>query len=345
MISTRSLSKTLAPESNATALIQKVNDQRMTLHQAAEDGDEEVVQRLLESGVNIDTMASDGRTALHVAAECGNDDVVSILLERGAYVSAASIPSGSWHDKKFYGGRTPMHWAAAGSHLRVIELLLKHGADPGATNVTGRTPLQECIMNGSTAAAWRCSKLLIANGASIYSGDVCGYTPLHEAANCGRVRIAELLLNSGADIEAVNAAPADPSVERHMECTPLMLATINGHFPAVKFLVDRGANVKATNSLGEMAIHEAAFHGNVEMVRLFLDAGCSTEERNPARLDETPIHKAASTGMAGVVRALLIRGADKLTTNSQGQDAREIARNGGHDEVVSILSEVPSEAA
>lgn len=137
---TRSLSKTSVPESDATALMRKVSDQRVTLHQAAEDGDEELVQRLLESGVNIDTTASDGRTALHFAAECGNDAIVSTLLERGAYVSAASIPSGGWHDKKFYGGRTPLHWAAAGSHQHIIELLLDNGADPEATNVTGRTP-------------------------------------------------------------------------------------------------------------------------------------------------------------------------------------------------------------
>ena len=211
--------------------------------------------------------------------------------------------------------------------------------------MTGRTPLQECIMNGRTAVAWRCSKLLIANGAPVCCADDSGYTPLHEAANCGRVRIAELLLDSGADLEAVNAAPADPSWERHSECTPLMLATRLGSFLTVKLLLDRRANVKATNSLGEMAIHEAASYGNVDIVRPLLDAGCSTEERNPARLDETPIHKAAGTGMAAVVHTLLTRGADKLTANSQGHDACEIARRAGHDEVVSILSDVRSESA
>ena len=314
--------------------MQKVDDQRMTLHQAAEDRDEGLVEQILDSGVNIDTTASDGRTALHFAAENGNDAVVSILLERGAYVSAASIPSADWHQQKFYGGRTPMHWAAARSHRRVIELLLNDGADPGASSTTGRTPLHECIMNGIGTAAWRCSKLLIANGASVHCADEGGYTPLHEAANCGRVRIAELLLDSGTNIEAICAPPIHPDMERHSESTPLMLATRNGSVATVKLLVDRGANVKATNSLGEMAIYEAASLGNVDIVRLLLDAGCSTEERNPAHRNETPLHKAASSERPEIVRFLLMRGASKSTTNYRGQDACQIAHSGGYSEIV-----------
>jgi len=83
--------------------------------------------------------------------------------------------------------------------------------------------------------------------------------------------------------------------------------------------------VKATNSLGEMAIHEAASFGSISIVRILLDAGNTTEERNPQRLNETPLRKAAATGRIGVVELLLQKGADRNINNHLSQEPSQIA--------------------
>jgi ankyrin repeat protein len=54
-------------------------------------------------------------------------------------------------------------------------------------------------------------------------------------------------------------------------------------------------------------------------------------------LGNTPLHSAALTGQADVVRKLLELGADSALRNEFSETALQVAQNGGHEALFSIL--------
>lgn len=119
-----------------------------------------------------------------------------------------------------------------------------------------------------------------------------GFTPLHLAAFFGRVPVVELLLSAGAP---VNEVSRNPSALR-----PLHSAVAHRQ-PQValeisRALVAAGADVNATQQGGWTALHAAALHGNLPLVRLLLEAGAAPGAKNdggqtPAALAESKNHK------------------------------------------------------
>jgi hypothetical protein len=65
-------------------------------------------------------------------------------------------------------------------------------------------------------------------------------TPLHKACYGGKLKQVKNLVDSGADISAVNLSGS----------TPLHKACYNGHLEVVKFLIDNGADISAVNCNG-----------------------------------------------------------------------------------------------
>jgi ankyrin repeat protein len=123
-----------------------------------------------------------------------------------------------------------------------------------------------------------------------YSRD--GFTPLHLAAFFGNVAVVEFLLSRGAPVNAVSQNPS--------ALCPLHSAVAHRQ-PQVSLEISRalvaaGADVNATQHGGWTALHAAALHGNLPLVRLLLDAGANPAAMNdtgqtPAALARTKKHK------------------------------------------------------
>lgn len=96
------------------------------LHEAVRGGQTALVNKLLDSGAELDSPNFRGSYPLHYAAagQHGSAEVVRLLVSRGADVNV--------FDSK---GRTPLHWAADCGHIEtgshVAEALLTLGADIG----------------------------------------------------------------------------------------------------------------------------------------------------------------------------------------------------------------------
>ena len=107
----------------------------ISIHDAALEGNIEVVKQHLAAGADVDTKHELYGTPLHSAA---NKEVAELLIANGADVNAKDI-----YD------RTPLHAVAEEGHKAVADLLIANGADVNAKAVTGDTPLDEA--DGETA--------------------------------------------------------------------------------------------------------------------------------------------------------------------------------------------------
>jgi len=91
--------------------------------------DTEEVQRLLDSGHDINTVNADGLTALHTAAIDGNYKIAEYLIKRGINVN-----------QKDNEGWTALHAAAGTGNLRIANFLVGKGALVDHINCDGRMP-------------------------------------------------------------------------------------------------------------------------------------------------------------------------------------------------------------
>jgi uncharacterized protein len=181
--------------------------------------------RLLEQQPELATARIAGRrggwrTPLHVAADWpgyfpNGPAVVRMLIEAGADPSAPSAEGPS---------ETPLHWAASSDDVDVAAALIDGGADieaPGAS-IAGGGPLGNAVGYG----CWHVARLLVGRGArvdALWQAAALGIfervvelleadpppsqddldEAFWQACHGGQLRMAELLLARGADIDAI----------------------------------------------------------------------------------------------------------------------------------------------
>ena len=97
-----------------------------------------------------------------------------------------------------------------------------------------------------------------------------GDTPLTLAAEKGDVRMGELLLELGADLNGTDSE----------DRTPLHLAAMFGRAAFAKMLISRGATVDAGAGAGGTPLQYAAANGQAEVARTLLDAGADPDAKN-----------------------------------------------------------------
>ena len=115
-------------------------------------------------------------------------------------------------------GATALHWTCLHPERRecemICQLLLDAGADVTVRDSLGQLPLHYASRTGSVAVLKRL--LLVAEKISerFWEGangaDECGKTPLHVASANDRDEATALLLQSGADADAVDGEGCTP---------------------------------------------------------------------------------------------------------------------------------------
>ncbi|KAF5664852.1 ankyrin [Fusarium circinatum] len=232
------------------------NDDGWTpLHWACWGDQEQIVERLLQvDGLNTNAIeAKMNQTPLNLAVERGYHYIVYLLLGKNAdlYIKDSM-------------GWTPLMTATREQDLEMVMMILGHrvGWRDGYLEITDErhlTPLHVASMQGSC----RIASGLISAGADCDArfrlGDdnpgrpeYPGYTPLHHACSEDQLQIVDLLLPEvplpGVEIDA---RAAD-------QRTPLHVASLVGSERVVKLLLERNADINATDDEGSTPLHLAS---------------------------------------------------------------------------------------
>lgn len=125
----------------------------------------------------------------------------------------------------------------------------------------------------------------------------------------------------------------NPNFFQDMSGTPLMKAVKKADYPAVKILLEHGANVQIGTP-----VHSAALKDDPRIIELLVRYGAEVNALQKGQI--TPLMLAASFGTSpAVVKALLDAGADPFRKNEGNAFAVDMAKHLGHRQSERLLRE------
>lgn len=159
----------------------------------------------------------------------------------------------------------------------------------------------------------------------VHQRTALGETPLHYLCVENQLEAVQALAKRGAAINVVNDVGS----------TPLSDAASLGYAEMVRLLLTSGANLRV-NGQSEPTLHQAVRSGDLETVRIVLDAGADVNER--ADLAETALHLAAEGDYVDIAQLLLTRGADQLLQRIFEETALDVAIRNNSQQCIALLS-------
>ncbi|XP_035912923.1 serine/threonine-protein phosphatase 6 regulatory ankyrin repeat subunit B isoform X2 [Anopheles stephensi] len=319
------------------------------------NGDRDIVRMLLESGADVAlNTKSTLETCFHAVAVAGNNDVLTEMI---SHMSATDIQKAM--NRQSSVGWTPLLIACNRGHMDLVNNLLANHARVDVFDNEGRSALHLAAEHGYLQVC----DALITNKAFINSKSRVGRTALHLAAMNGYSELVKFLIrdhNAVVDILTLRKQ------------TPLHLAAASGQMNVCKLLLELGANIDATDDVGQKPIHVAAQNNYSEVAKLFLqqhpnlvmatskdgntcahiaamqgsvkvieelmkfDRNGVISTRNKLT-DSTPLQLAAEGGHADVVKVLVRAGASCTDENKSGFTAVHLAAKNGHGQVLEVM--------
>jgi uncharacterized protein len=182
------------------------------LFNAIKNGDLATVGRLIADDPSlVDTYDDHGLTPVLTAAYNQHPEIASFLVEHGAFLTLfeacavgkldkveSALKAQPDHLNTFApDGFQPIGLAAFFGHTDIVKFLLSVGADVDTPSQNGMmvTPLNSAAAAGRVDIA----RMLLERGANPNARQADDFVPLHAAAQNGQREMAELLLKHGAD--------------------------------------------------------------------------------------------------------------------------------------------------
>ena len=296
-------------------------------------GDDEMLQRVLQSGADVEARGPDGMSPLMHAVWHSQEKIAAVLISRGAKVD---VPTAGW---------TPLHKACELGDLAMMNLLLANEA-----NIEAKSPKTLVIkkpnpVKSKTAEpSWSSEE----EDSDSTDGDR-GWTPLLRAANTGKEDIVRRLLDQNADIEARNPTKATPLIcasgMRHEAIVDLLILrganleaedefgwkslhrtlSTRGGERVAQLLLDHNANINCGDMSGKTPLHHAVEKNDEDMTTFLLHAGAQLEARDIAQ--RTPLFTAIECRLENMVYVLLEFGADASARDKNNRDALGAAQH------------------
>ena len=299
-------------------------DGMTALHWAAELGDLEMANMLIQAGANVKAGTRIGHyTPLHLASKAGSAEVVGALIEAGSDVRVRATNSGA----------RPLHFAARSGSGAAVAALIGAGADPNAREAQWQqTPLIYAASYGRSEAV----RALIAGGAdpeltsrvvdirkaaavdqeaervlAEVLAEFRGERPLGATEwkpNPDEARAAILaareVQRTGADVGQYEDEAADDEIPAYPDLvgsmgglTPLLHAVRGGHTEAVMALLGAGADLNHVSAGdGTSPILMATLNGQFDLALLLVERGADVNLASDA--GTTPLYAVINTEWA-----------------------------------------------
>lgn len=314
-------------------------DRALALAEAARNAHVEVVRRLLSCGEYNQASLQD---ALVAGACCCDEAVLDELIT----YAAESIENFEWPSvvlcqaaqfglvnavKKLLefgasietamtlGEMGPLHLAARHGHAEVVEVLLRHKAS--LTKLSkDYNPLHFASMDGDPTIV----KLLLDAGAEVNAVDAEKHNALYFACLRGNYKAVEILAEAGCDINCVNEG----------DWSPLIIAANEGYIESARLLLKKKANTEIKGWENWTPLRYAALKGHVDLCRLLLENGA---DGNTLGGGAPILAESASKKNLKIIELLVENGAVVDAVNAEGWTALQKASMAGHTDIVTYL--------
>jgi cytohesin len=188
------------------------------LHSAAAGGNPQIVEFLLDKGLNIEARRKvDGATPICDAASGGHAACIELLAKRGAGI-----------DARGYNDRTPLSLTIVTQHPEVAKSLIELGANPNLPDKDGIKPINFAFIRREYDIA----RLLIPKTKDLNSFGRAGYNVVQQAVNYNApVALVKELLDRGCSPD-----------QKTSGFWPLAIAMQRGDTEMVELLKKAGAH-------------------------------------------------------------------------------------------------------
>lgn len=292
------------------------------MHMAARLGVSTILQRLIDSGSDLNSRTDIAETPLMICAKYKREECLRLLAMAGADFGLLNI-AGHSVDSIAESNR----WFL--SFQQVVLDVIRAGKIPKSSNISIFSPLQFVAHSGDVQAL---KALIRHKEINLNDQDDKGFSAVMVAAMKGYVEAFRLLVYAGADVQLTNKSGE----------TAIMLSKLNANFDMFEKVMLEFALEKGNRSAeGFYALHYAARRGDLDAVKLLTSRGY--EVNVPDGDGYTPLMLAAREDHADMCKLLISRGSLCEFKNSRGETALSLARkNGGteNDAVCVILDEL-----
>ncbi|XGA08234.1 MAG: ankyrin repeat domain-containing protein [Wolbachia endosymbiont of Xenopsylla cheopis] len=246
------------------------------LHWATRENNINLINFFIEMGIDVDIQNKSGATALHIASINNNPNTVEVLIKKGAKVNVKDDE-----------GNTPLFFAVSCENDEIVKSLLNAGADPNIFCPLG----DDFYIKTHELQNIKC-------------------TSLHLAAFIGNFGLINLLIEYGADINAV-------CKNKKYSCLHMAVLGVTCYYDegiseekeeeyltVVESLISQFSNhINNQDHEYNSPLHRAVSTRHEETIRILLDHGASTLVFR--RGGYTAFHDAISIGSLALVELLL----------------------------------------
>ncbi|XP_064621630.1 transient receptor potential cation channel subfamily A member 1 homolog [Lineus longissimus] len=280
--------------------------------------------------IRVDDQEQTSSSPLHLACLRGNLEMVDLLLKTAERFVVSETSLEEIVNVKDADGQTPLHVALGNRHFDVARLCIEKGADVSIAGLGKNTALHLAAVAGDT----RIVVLLLEKGAIVDEVNDHHATALHLAAVLDNHEICTLLLDWGANLELRNKPDA---------LTPLLVAANAGNPKTITTLLDRDADITATDNNERNAVHLGAETNHPGVIKVVLQCVKENYIEEDELIDSqnfegnAPLHCAAEKGSVEAVQCLISYKADLSMKNDDHKTPIHLASQNGRKMVVREL--------
>ncbi|XP_021711549.1 uncharacterized protein LOC110679867 isoform X1 [Aedes aegypti] len=361
-------------------ILSEFSCEKLLLATISEHRDLSLIRLLVDRKADIECTDDKGQRPLHVAAKVGYIECVQLLIDRGADINSETksgmtpllfafeiknhhsrkacvekLMSCSTIDVKDKNGFTTFHYAAKVGLTELIETLLKFNVDINGQSTFGESPLHIAAKNNQVDFL---RKLLEKTETKNGLKDNDGLTALHYAAKHGNPKCVNLLIDFGANVNALTyetrKMPLHSAVDltysfrisqvEHVSrleiverlllsgsrivvdkygCTALHYAAQNGLVDCLEPLLKKSEDANARSDSGQTPLHLAAKRNHISCVKKLLSVGQPVDEKDENGF--TALLSAAYTGSECCMKLLMNAGADVNAQTIEAETALHLA--------------------